>query len=51
MVALKIKLRSRSSYEERQLGSETQLGDETNRVAVVKKHEFFYSSLPGAMKI
>lgn len=44
MVALKIKLRRGANYEERKLGSETQLGDETNSVGVVKKHEDFLTT-------
>lgn len=50
MVALKIKLRRGANYEKRKLGSGTQLGDETNSVGVVKKHEDFLTTPWGNVK-
>lgn len=50
IVALKIKIRSRNNYEERKLGAEAQLGDETNIVGVARGHQDFLITPWGDVK-
>lgn len=46
----KNKNQSTANYEGRKLGAETQLGDETNSVGVVKEHEDFLTTPQGDAK-